>query len=378
MNEDVIHVNWPDENHIVDKTETAILALLKDQFNSLSLEEKTPYDYIMKEAKERLKQHQEAKPEDPKQSKKRCAREFYCDENLPELKKRHAGWSYSELVKKLQAEWKKLTPEEKEEWKEKAMIQPGQHENEDGDKSTLTLPWLPDVMKLVRAQRHPTRLMTQLTNFELKAKKASMLGFWCTLVSGKDEEDPWKERSKEEKWVFYDVVERDIKRYKEDVSLAEEGLNSYSLIKNRKADLLQRKKQVSKVLMNNKFINNYIFLAVRELINNQISRSCGWNWIVVNENEGWSQADETCRAIAYLTMCHRIDRTEQKCNELLLADTVDLMDELKKMDEECNAFCKYLIANKEIAGNWKENKRLYTKWNSLSMQKKMEYFCCVC
>ena len=98
----------------------------------------------------------------------------------------------------------------------------------------------------------------------------------------------------------------------------------------------------------------------------------------MNENEGWSQADETCRAIAYLTMCHRIDRTEQKCNELLLADTVDLMDELKKMDEECNAFCKYLIANKEIAGNWKENKRLYTKWNSLSMQKKMEYFCCVC
>lgn len=29
--------------------------------------------------------------------------------------------------------------------------------------------------------------------------------------------------SKEEKWVFYGIVENDIKRYKEDVSLAEEG-----------------------------------------------------------------------------------------------------------------------------------------------------------
>ena len=59
---------------------------------------------------------------------------------------------------------------------------------------------------------------------ELKGKKAGIVVICPSrLVSGKEEEDPWKSLTKEEKWPFYEIVDRDIKRYKEDVSLAEEG-----------------------------------------------------------------------------------------------------------------------------------------------------------
>lgn len=79
-------------------------------------------------------------------------------------------------------------------------------------------------MKWIRSQKHPTSFIRQLTNFEMKAKKTSLYcKYHLCIVTGKEPEDPWKGMSKEEKWVFYGIVENDIKRYKEDVSLAEEG-----------------------------------------------------------------------------------------------------------------------------------------------------------
>ena len=66
-------------------------------------------------------------------------------------------------------------------------------------------------LKCIRSQKHPAAFIRQLTNFELKGKKAGIVVICPSrLVSGKEEEDPWKSLTKEEKWPFYEIVDRDI------------------------------------------------------------------------------------------------------------------------------------------------------------------------
>ena len=125
----------------IELNDTAILAILKEQFNSMSIDEKTPYAYIMEEAKMRLSQHadeipkpksepktkskskSEPEPVERTSSKKRSARELFCDENMPALKRKHADLDHSKLLKLLQADWRKLSAEEKKSWTEKAKNQ---------------------------------------------------------------------------------------------------------------------------------------------------------------------------------------------------------------------------------------------------------------
>lgn len=54
-------------------------------------------------------------------------------------------------------------------------------------------------------------------------------------------------------------------------------------------------------------------------------------------------------------------------------EKIDLTKELKEMNEECIAFCNFLMANKEEVGDWKLNKELYTKWNSFTELEKKTY-----
>lgn len=102
----------------IDKKDSELLSIMKEQFTNLTMEEMTPYDAMMKEAKARLNQHKGETVGEKKQVK-RTAKQFYCDMNMPELKKLHSDLSYSELTKRLQAEWKKLSTEEKEMWAKK-------------------------------------------------------------------------------------------------------------------------------------------------------------------------------------------------------------------------------------------------------------------
>lgn len=90
-------------------------------------------------------------------------------------------------------------------------------------------------------------------------------------------------------------------------------------------------------------------------------------------NQAWNEANPACRAIAYICMCYRIEQTEKRCKELILEDNVDLTKEVEIMDNDCNAFCRYLIENEATVGDWHKNQSLYTKWHEFSPKEKSKY-----
>lgn len=141
---------------IIDKKDSELLTIMKEQFTNLTMEEKVPYDAMMKEAKARLNQHKGETVSEKKQVK-RTAKQFYCDMNMPELKRQHSDLSYSELSKRLQAEWKKLSIEEKEKWAKKESESGCDNGHEDPVKSMI--------MFLLEKRCHEMDSIPEASNF---------------------------------------------------------------------------------------------------------------------------------------------------------------------------------------------------------------------
>ena len=89
--------------------------------------------------------------------------------------------------------------------------------------------------------------------------------------------------------------------------------------------------------------------------------------------DAWCEADERCRNIAYMTLCHRFDRTEVRIKELTLMDEseVDIADEMRLMDEECEGFCNYLVDISSDKPKWEDDKSIYDNWIKLPRKKKV-------
>ena len=73
-----------------------------------------------------------------------------------------------------------------------------------------------------------------------------------------------------------------------------------------------------------------------------------------------------------MTLCHRFDRTEVRIKELTLMDEseVDIADEMRLMDEECEGFCNYLVDISSDKPKWEDDKSIYDNWIKLPRKKK--------
>lgn len=85
------------------------------------------------------------------------------------------------------------------------------------------------------------------------------------------------------------------------------------------------------------------------------------------------EASEACRAIAYLTTCHRIEEVEKRCKSIETDPNMDLSKEKNDVETESLAFCRYLIKHATEVADWKHNRSLYTKWRDFSEEEKSIY-----
>ena len=135
------------------------------------------------------------------------------------------------------------------------------------------------------------------------------------------------------------------------------------IVRHRNVDYLVKKKKLIDAFVKAPMIESYIVRAVEVLLGLKGAMA----------QEAWRNADNRCRAVAYLTMIHRLLWSETKAEEWMEKEEVDVAKASKEVDEESMAFCNYLLKNEGIVGDWLKNRALLEKWDGMEEEEKRKY-----
>ena len=135
------------------------------------------------------------------------------------------------------------------------------------------------------------------------------------------------------------------------------------MLRRRNIDYLVKKKKLIDAFVKAPMIESYIVRAADVLLG--LSEATA--------QEAWRNADNRCRAVAYLTMIHRLLWSETKAEEWMEKEDVDVVTASKEVEEESMAFCNFLLKNEEIVGDWLKNRALFEKWSGMEADEKQKY-----